>query len=87
VLEAKVTMVQRVREKRVAEGLAAALTRKKRATPVSGQHLDRRIADARSLTVEIGEWLTRRNAHNAKANWRFTTAGARIKLKSLYPAL
>ena len=28
-----------------------------------------------------------RNAHNAKADWHFTTADARIKLKSLYPTL
>ena len=29
----------------------------------------------------------RRNAHNAKAIWHFTSADARVKLKSLYPAL
>jgi hypothetical protein len=28
-----------------------------------------------------------RNKNNAKAVWHFTTADARVKLKSLYPAL
>jgi len=35
----------------------------------------------------VAAWRTRRNTHNAKANWHFTTADARVKLKSLYPAL
>jgi hypothetical protein len=35
----------------------------------------------------VDAWRTRRNTHNAKANWRLTTADARVKLKSLYPAL
>ena len=51
------------------------------------QCLARRIASANALTIEAGAWTTQRNTHNAKANWRFTTADARIKLKSLYPAL
>ena len=51
------------------------------------QCLARRIADATALTIEVEAWETGRNAHHAKANWRFTTTDARIKLKSLYPAL
>ena len=51
------------------------------------QCLARRIPDAQVLTTEVDAWETGRNAHNAKANWRFTTTDARIKLKSLYPAL
>ena len=54
---------------------------------LSGQCLARRIADATTLTTEVDAWRAHRNTHNAKANWRFTTADARVKLKSLYPAL
>lgn len=54
---------------------------------LSSQCLDRRIADAATLTSEVAAWASRRNIHNAKANWRFTTANARLKLKTLYPAL
>jgi hypothetical protein len=54
---------------------------------LSSQCLDRRISNAQALTREVDAWRTRRNTHNAKADWRFTTADARIKLKSLYPAL
>jgi DDE superfamily endonuclease len=54
---------------------------------LSSQCLDRRIPDAATLTTEVAAWQTRRNAVNAKANWRFTTADARIKLKTLYPII
>ena len=54
---------------------------------LSGQCLARRIPDAQFLKREVDAWRTRRNIHNAKADWRFTTADARIKLKNLYPAL
>ena len=54
---------------------------------LSSQCLDRRIPDRRSLARQIVAWLLERNTHNVKADWRFTTADARIKLKSLYPAL
>ncbi len=47
----------------------------------------RRIADAAILAREVAAWRTRRNNHNDKADWRFTTANARIRLKSLYPSL
>ncbi len=52
---------------------------------LSGQCLARRIPDAAMLAREVGAWQTYRNTHNAKADWQFTTADARIKLKSLYP--
>jgi hypothetical protein len=52
-----------------------------------GQCLKRRIPDAAMLRAEVAAWRNRRNTHNAKANWRFTSADARVKLKSLYPAL
>jgi len=54
---------------------------------LSSQCLDRRIPDAQMLTREVEAWQKRRNTHNAKADWQFTAADARIKLKSLYPAL
>ena len=54
---------------------------------LSSQCLARRIADAATRKREVGAWRTRRNTHHAKANWHFTTADARVKLKSLYPAL
>lgn len=51
------------------------------------QCLDRRIPDKASLESEVAAWVQRRNTHNAKANWRFTTTDARVKLKRLYPTL
>jgi hypothetical protein len=54
---------------------------------LSRQCLDRRIPDAATLGAQVNAWRTRRNTHNAKANWHFTSADARVKLKSLYPAL
>ncbi len=51
------------------------------------QCLDRRIADRETLQREAAAWTLRRNTHNAKANWHFTTADARVKLKSLYPTI
>jgi hypothetical protein len=54
---------------------------------LSSQCLDRRIPDRRGLARQIVAWLLERNTHNVKADWRFTAADARIKLKSLYPAL
>jgi len=54
---------------------------------LSIQCLDRRIADKPTLTKEVAAWQTRRNNKHAKADWQFTTADARIKLRRLYPAL
>jgi uncharacterized small protein (DUF1192 family) len=52
---------------------------------LSIQCLDRRIADKQNLTDEVAAWEASRNAKNAKADWHFTTADARVKLKRLYP--
>lgn len=49
------------------------------------QCLGRRIPDKPTLTREVAAWEARRNADQAKVDWRFTTADARIKLKRLYP--
>lgn len=54
---------------------------------LSSQCLDRRIPDKPTLIEEVAAWEKDRNTRNAKADWQFTTADARIKLKRLYPAL
>ncbi len=54
---------------------------------LSGPCLDRRIPDATALSSEADAWRKRPNTHNAKANQHFTTADARVKPTSLYPAL
>ena len=50
------------------------------------QCLDRRIPDKTKLTEEVAAWQENRNKHHAKADWQFTTADARVKLKRLYPS-
>ena len=54
---------------------------------LSSQCLDRRIPDKQTLETEVGAWTKKRNTHNAKADWQFTTADARIKLRHLYPSI
>jgi hypothetical protein len=48
--------------------------------------LDRRIPDKESLTAEVAAWQAERNRKHTRADWQFTTADARVKLKRLYPA-
>jgi hypothetical protein len=54
---------------------------------LSTQCLDRRIPDRQALEREVAAWVKHRNQHHAKADWRFKTETARIKLKHLYPVL
>ena len=54
---------------------------------LASQCLDRRIPGACELRTELDAWRHRRNAQNAKANWHFTSADARVRLKNLYPSL
>lgn len=54
---------------------------------LASQCLARRIPDQAKLTREVNAWLTHRNTHNAKVNWHFTTADARVKLSNLYPSI
>ena len=54
---------------------------------LSSQCLNRRIPDKQTLVEEVADWQGRRNNNHAKADWQFTTADARIKLKRLYPTL
>ena len=53
---------------------------------LSSQCLDRRIPDKPTLTREVDAWVKNRNKRHAKADWRFTTETARVKLKHLYPS-
>ena len=46
---------------------------------------ERRFATAAAMDAEIVAWQRDRNDRRRGTNWRFTTADARIKLKSLYP--
>jgi DDE superfamily endonuclease len=52
---------------------------------LSNQCLDRRIANKSTLIEQVAAWEQRRNRHHTKADWQFTTAAARVKLKRLYP--
>lgn len=54
---------------------------------LSSQCLDRRIPDKPKLISEVAAWEKARNKNNAVADWQFTTADARVKLKHLYPAI
>jgi hypothetical protein len=53
---------------------------------VSSQCLDRRIPDKQTLIKEVAAWEQARNKNHPRADWQFTTADARIKLKRLYPS-
>lgn len=54
---------------------------------LSSQCLNRRIPDKQTLVEEVADWQDRRNNNHAKADWQFTTADARVKLKRLYPVI
>jgi len=49
------------------------------------QCLDRRIPNKQALVKEVAAWQGKRNKHHTQADWQFTTADARVKLKRLYP--
>ena len=52
-----------------------------------GQCLERRIEDKERMACEAGAWEQERHRSEAKIDWQFTTADARIKLKRLYPSI
>ncbi len=52
---------------------------------LSGQCLDRRIADKQTSAEEVAAWEAGRNKNNTKADWQLTSANVRGKLKRLYP--
>jgi hypothetical protein len=54
---------------------------------LADQCLDRRIPDKQTLIAEVAAWEVSRNKNYTKADWQFTPAKARVKLKRLYPSL
>lgn len=52
---------------------------------LSRQCLAQRIAEKDTVITQVHAWTHCRNAKQAKANWQFTTADARVKLCKLYP--
>jgi len=54
---------------------------------MSGQCLKRRLSSVEELATQLSTWEAMRNGGNKTVNWQFTTADARIKLKSLYPKI
>ena len=54
---------------------------------VLARDLPERVADRPMLERHVVAWQRRRNDAQVKANWQFTTADARIKLRKLYPTV
>ena len=54
---------------------------------LSRQRLARRIPDRETMRRGAAAWQRRRSASAKPADWRFKTAEARVKLKSLYPSV
>ena len=50
-----------------------------------GQCLDRRLDCIDKVRREVAAWQQQRDQLNAKVNWQFTCADARIRLKRPYP--
>ncbi len=50
-----------------------------------GRDLPDRVENKPTLERHAAAWQRRRNAATTRADWRFTTADARIKLRKLYP--
>jgi hypothetical protein len=46
-----------------------------------------RIGNKAAMQQHVSDWEKRRNESKVKANWQFTTANARIKLRKLYPTV
>jgi hypothetical protein len=47
----------------------------------------RSYATREALATHIAAWQKKRNEKEVKANWQFTTADARIKLRKIYPTI
>ena len=54
---------------------------------LSRQCLHRRTPNQQTLRKQVNAWQGDRNSLGCAANWRFTTADARIKLNRLYPTI
>jgi hypothetical protein len=46
-----------------------------------------RVGDRAAMARHVGAWKGRRNTAGVKADWQFTTADARVKLRKLYPTV
>jgi hypothetical protein len=49
--------------------------------------LPERVGNKPALERQVAAWEQRRNGATIRAEWQFTTADARIKLRKLYPTL
>ncbi len=47
--------------------------------------LPERVGDRPAMNTHVSAWEARRNGAKVKADWQFTTADARVKLRKLYP--
>lgn len=54
---------------------------------MSRQCLHGYLVSLEAATAQVAAWCRDRNNRNVSVNWQFTTADARIKLKSLYPII
>jgi hypothetical protein len=54
---------------------------------VLARDLPQRVAGRAELERQVAAWERRRNEAGVRADWRFTTDGARIKLRRLYPSV
>lgn len=52
---------------------------------LSRQALNDRIGSPEELHARLKAWEAERNAEHARIQWRFTTADARIRMRSIYP--
>jgi len=49
--------------------------------------LPERVGDRAAMIGHLAAWKDRRNGAGVKADWQFTTADARTKLRKLYPTI
>ena len=54
---------------------------------VLSRDLPERVGDRPAMARHVGAWKGRRNGAGVKADWQFTTADARTKLRELYPTI
>jgi hypothetical protein len=54
---------------------------------VLARDLPERVGNRAALPQRLSAWEQSRNRSAAKANWQFTTADARVKLRKLYPTI
>lgn len=52
-----------------------------------GRDLPDRVGERPELIEHVSAWEGRRNGEGVRADWQFTTADARVKLRKLYPTI